>query len=184
MTVVPHHCFVGRILELGSGTGLVGMVVSKLGRPQSVVLTDGDPEAMDLLQQNLNNPHNQIDAGLVRAELLRWGETASSSQPSLSPEERFDFILAGDVMYKKELPSLFFQTVHERLTHNGTLWLCHVPRSSVTQQVVLDAAENSGFQIQKCNPPQIPPAVQEAIVGDDLERACLYRITQKETSNR
>ena len=35
-----------RILELGSGTGLVGMLVSKLGPPSCVALTDGDEQTM------------------------------------------------------------------------------------------------------------------------------------------
>lgn len=202
-----------RILELGTGTGLVGMLVSKLmtdgGGVHDVVddddeagssttattpvpttsnsimvLTDGDEEAMRLLQQNLADPYNKIDSGRVKATFLRWNEqldefddwcrrssvggssttsTTADAAASTAKSHRsddldddtattadveFDIILAGDVMYKQELPMLFFQTVQRYLNKKGgALWLCHVPRATVTHQVVIDAAAVAGFSM-------------------------------------
>mgnify|MGYP005841084109 CR=1 FL=1 len=181
------------------------MVASKniLGVPRCVALTDGDPLAVDLLKQNLQNPTNAIDQSMVKETRLLWGtdDTEGMSQfskwcqtqwPELWPnnlqddknqqEENssktpsFDLIIAGDVLYKETLPLLFFQTVEALLDEDGTLWLCHVPRFNVTQEIVVDAATTAGFAMEShpltdCDIPGCPL--------EDRERARIYRITKK-----
>ena len=168
-----------RILELGSGTGLLGMVASKLGKPASVVLTDGDGETMNLLQQNLKNPFNAIDEATAKAAILQWGEEQEVFHKWLRrsfPEQndtKFDLILAGDVMYKNELPKPFFETVCSLLTETGTLWLCHVPRSDVTHRIIRAAAEECGFAIEAYDTKNI--TVHDC-PNHDLERAVVYQV--------
>jgi hypothetical protein len=71
----------------------------------------------------------------------------------------------GDVLYKPELPRIFFDTVRQLLLRrrqdqqndndsgtsgsDGILWLCHVPRSTVTHELVLQAAHQAGFAVER-----------------------------------
>jgi predicted nicotinamide N-methyase len=171
-----------RILELGSGTGLVGIIVSKLGNSK-VVLTDGDEEAMGLLDQNLADPYNEIDASRVKATFLRWNEQLDEfdcwCRGNVFDDDEssvdFDILLAGDVMYKNELPALFFKTADRYLSRKGILWLCHVPRSTVTHQVVKDAAVAAGFRIETVDTTNV---VVKDCPKIDLDRAVVYKITR------
>jgi hypothetical protein len=180
------------------------MTLSKLGSPACVVLTDGDDQAVSLLQSNLEDPFNQITLQTYKTRLLQWGlpevagfgdwcrkayegndsvgwNTASTPDTPV----RFDCIVAGDVMYKSELPVLFFETVDALLipsssngaTTGGVLWLCHVPRATVTHQVVQSAARNAGFHVETVDLSQFPPV--QGCPLEDSSRAQVYRITRR-----
>ena len=200
-------------MELGSGTGILGMTVSKLGHPACVVLSDGDEKAVSLLQDNLTDPFNSIDSDKVKPCLLRWGydkvadftdwcrqafdgkDNNNSSSCALRKEQiwkeqdavKMDCIIAGDVMYKSELPPLFFATVDALLVSKGeseslsstggTLWLCHVPRATVTHEVVMLAARDAGFAVETVDLTTIPPV--EGCPLEDSSRAKVYRITRQ-----
>ena len=72
----------------------------------------------------------------------------SSAQPSLSPSsplEFFDFILAGDVLYKHCLLRPFLRTVRDMLAPGGRMFLCHVPRAGVSYDIVERAFVEAGF---------------------------------------
>ena len=186
-----------RILELGSGTGIVGMLASKLvsDSAKCVCLTDGDTVAVGLLMQNLSNLDNRVDRSICNGRHLLWGcgteeekqRNASFEQwckekwPNLpwnSDEEgddvKFDLILAGDVLYKPFLPTLFFSTVNRYLSRDGELYLCHIPRNHVYHKLVVDAATQAGFSVEK-----LQVDIKELPDGcplPDAETAVIYRI--------
>lgn len=172
-----------RILELGSGTGLVGMLASKLGPPACVALTDGDDQAMALLAENVQNPFNCIDSSVAKSKFLWWSEEIAAfrewcqqSWPiEFADNVTFDIIVAGDVMYKTNLPKIFFETVDTLLSETGVLWLCHVPRSTVTHSVVVQAAKDCGFQVQSHMTETMD--VADCPKGD-IVRAVIYRVTR------
>jgi predicted nicotinamide N-methyase len=180
------------------------MTISKLGHPACVVLTDGDEKAVSLLRDNLADPFNSIDSDKVKPCLLRWGsdqvadftdwcrqafdgkDNNNSSACALRKEQiwkeedavEMDCIIAGDVMYKSELPPLFFATVDALLVSSGgTLWLCHVPRATVTHDVVILAARDAGFAVETVDLTTIPPV--EGCPLEDSSRAKVYRITRQ-----
>ena len=156
-----------------------------------IVLTDGDEEAMTLLRRNLDDPYNTIDPTRVKTAFVRWNENldlfdawcrcnttiAGGLHPSPNDDAKveFDVILAGDVMYKEELPKLFFEMVQQYLALTGVLWLCHVPRSNVTHPVVVEAAVAEGFTIVTLDTKDL---VVHDCPEDDLNRAVVYRITR------
>ena len=54
LTHHPKYCQ-GHVLEVGSGTGLAGIVVGKLSStPELVVLSDNNPYVLNLLQTNID----------------------------------------------------------------------------------------------------------------------------------
>jgi hypothetical protein len=161
------------------------MALSKMCNPLAAVLTDGDEKALELMQANLKNANNNIDEMIVRAVKLMWGGSDTGGIPvdfvdwcrssyciwSNVDAISFDFIFAGDVLYKRELPSLFFETVQLLLHPDGCLWLCHVPRNGVTQECVLDAARKAGLCIEIVETPKNVPGCPV----EDVKRAVIYR---------
>ncbi|CAM9308158.1 unnamed protein product [Laminaria digitata] len=72
------------------------------------------------------------------------GSVLASPQRA-SPLKFFDFILAGDVLYKHCLLEPFLGTVREMLAPGGLMLLCHVPRAGVTYEIVQEAFGEAGF---------------------------------------
>ena len=176
------------------------MTISKICfpkyNPTAIVLTDGDLKAVSLLKSNLENPNNQLNTSIVQATQLLWKATDDNSSnfaefsewfraeySTLTTENGtvvFDSIFAGDVLYKEELPKLFFATAFALLSKkaNSSLWLCHIPRHGVLHNIVVDAAKNAGFVVTTIN-----TKLQRNVEGcpvDDLERAITYRMYIKE----
>jgi len=182
------------------------MVVSRLGGSSlsslstslsCIALTDGDVQAVHLLAQNLQNPFNEISSRLAKAHLLLWGDDPSSHPGNTNFDDwcrrewntaweegesvQFDILLAGDVLYKEELPKLFFETVQRYMAWNppGVLWLCHVPRASVSHEVVVAASQKAGFEIElrwKYEDDSDSFRVEGSPM-EDLKRARVYKIT-------
>ena len=96
-----------RVLELGAGTGVVGIALSRLGA-KSVVLTDL-PGQLPLISRNL--VHNQpeccasrcvlcANVALTEVKVLCWepGQWRESA-PTLAVPDSFDLIVACDCVY-------------------------------------------------------------------------------------
>ena len=173
------------VLELGSGTGVLGMFAHRLNA-KSVSLTDGDEQSVDLIRQNLER--NRIDPEQTSCSHMLWADEPTQSSFSLMVKAKFPFncdarferIIAGDVMYKRDLPSLFFQSVNEFLSDQGILLLSHIPRSCVDHEVVCLAAQNAGFTASKIDLDKTK--LHENVSGlcaDDSVRGCLYLISRK-----
>lgn len=85
-----------RVLELGSGTGLVGLCVGLMDKvnPHShrqIYVTDIDP-LMGLIEQNIVS--NELE-DTVHGEVLWWGEPL----PEKFVEKPVDLVLAADCVY-------------------------------------------------------------------------------------
>ncbi len=173
-----------------------------------IALTDGDELAISLLDKNLKNRFNEISSEVTKSRMLLWGHDPSTlgsrkynlDGPGSSKsfehwcrrewinvwEEtepiQFDLLLAGDVLYKEELPKLFFETVDRYMAQGplGVLLLCHVPRASVSHDVVLVAAQQAGFQIKlhwKCEDED--HFTLEGCPIEDIKRANVYKISRR-----
>ncbi|XP_078090094.1 protein N-lysine methyltransferase METTL21D isoform X2 [Mustelus asterias] len=89
-----HHAFAGKsVVELGSGTGVVGLMASILGA--HVIVTDLE-ELQDLLNININD-NKHLVTGSIQAKVLKWGESVKD----LPPEP--DYILVADCIYYEQL---------------------------------------------------------------------------------
>ncbi|KAI6095417.1 hypothetical protein F5141DRAFT_684763 [Pisolithus sp. B1] len=107
----PPHLPAKRLLELGAGTGLLSIVAAKLyrqlGCPAHVKTTDYHPMVLENLIQNIRSNFNSdrrlssVTNGMegleevnVEVEKLDW-----SSPPEVVGEEKYDIVLAADVIY-------------------------------------------------------------------------------------
>lgn len=82
-------CVGKAVLELGAGTGVVGLTLGRLG--SRVTLTDGEVEVMRLLQRNIQANSLEEKASSHR---LRFGET-----DHYLAEHTYDLIVAADILY-------------------------------------------------------------------------------------
>lgn len=91
-----------RVIELGAGTGLTGLVVANMCAPQRLTLTDGNALVVELLRSNvatnLSAAGGQADVHVLQ---LDWERVQASGV--LDAASRPDVILAADVVYDEEL---------------------------------------------------------------------------------
>lgn len=100
------------VLELGAGTGLVGIAAACLWQ-LNVTLTDL-PEIVSNLERNLQTNTELIQkyAGTVQARSLDWADTTDVPQ---SQDDKYLTILAADPIYSPEHPKLLVDTVQRWL---------------------------------------------------------------------
>ncbi|KAH9325699.1 hypothetical protein KI387_005877, partial [Taxus chinensis] len=80
-----------RVLELGSGYGLAGLSIAACTDSSEVVISDGNPQVVDYIQNNIDANMGFFGTTKVTSLLLHWsqGEVCHLGQS-------FDFILAAD----------------------------------------------------------------------------------------
>ena len=81
-----------RVLEIGAGLGLVGNAAAKAGAAE-VLMVDLDADVLQLARRSV--PENiPEDPSLANVETLDWDDV-----PDDWPADRFDVVLAADVLY-------------------------------------------------------------------------------------
>ncbi|KAM4710785.1 protein N-lysine methyltransferase METTL21A [Anableps anableps] len=94
-----------RVIELGAGTGLVGIVAALLGA--QVTITDREP-ALELLSANVQANLPPQSRGSVVVSELTWGQGLERF-----PAGGFDLVLGADIVYLEEsFPSLLQTLEH------------------------------------------------------------------------
>ncbi len=127
------------LVELGSGTGVLGMICKRLGAAK-VVLTDHDDRSLTHMRHDI--VANTIDADIIRFDWFNPDmdgllTTLSASSPGVCDDM---IIVAGDVLYKRALLEPFFSTTRKVLElaslmpsrfGSSEMILCHIPRAEV-----------------------------------------------------
>jgi predicted nicotinamide N-methyase len=169
----PHIVNGVVVVELGAGTGVLGMICKKLGAKE-VILTDHDPISIANMVTDCTT--NDVVATVERMD---WYAYEPKFDWAVAPTERV-LLAAGDVLYKQALIKPFFTTVTQLFAKfpTATMLLCHIPRAGVEQGEVVAAAQECGFVIS-----EIPRELWstgdlfEYCEPDDLARARLYSIS-------
>jgi D-xylulose reductase len=107
-----------QVLELGSGTGLVGLAMAGLGA--DVVLTDMSSICSNLAR-NAQSNHEVVtrNGGSTRTAILDWTRPTSceplpdsnAADDSRGIPEKFPVILAADSLYSPEHPRMLVDTI-------------------------------------------------------------------------
>ncbi|KIN99307.1 hypothetical protein M404DRAFT_1004797 [Pisolithus tinctorius Marx 270] len=117
-----------RVLELGAGTGLVGLTAAKVliassarkNRRATIVATDFYPSVLQNLKANIdkNFPGNLSDGAItIASHFLDWSKfPAMSSVPDLLSKP-FDVILGADIVYETEHATWIKKCLERLLRH-------------------------------------------------------------------
>lgn len=107
------------VLELGAGTGAVGLVAAALGA--HVTITDLE-DLQDLLNVNIEKNKHLI-SGSIQAKVLKWGENVSDFCPTP------DYILIADCIYYEESLEPLLKTLKELASPNTIILCCFEKRT-------------------------------------------------------
>ncbi|KAI0706216.1 putative methyltransferase-domain-containing protein [Cytidiella melzeri] len=132
-----------RILELGAGTGLVGLAVGKLlsslGTTAEIVTTDFQPAVLKNLSKNIaaNFLHpTSAESVSITSHFLEWSNPPTSATPPF--DKPFDIIYGADIIYELE-HALWIKTCVERFLRKPSLGSLefHFPPETPTMASVL-----------------------------------------------
>ncbi|XP_074146835.1 protein N-lysine methyltransferase METTL21D isoform X1 [Sminthopsis crassicaudata] len=107
------------VLELGAGTGAVGLMAASLGA--DVIVTDLE-ELQDLLKLNIKMNEHLI-TGSVQAKVLKWGE---ERKDCFSPP---DYILMADCIYYEESLEPLLKTLKDLSGPKTCIICCYEQRT-------------------------------------------------------
>ena len=158
-----------KVIELGCGTGLCGMVAARLGA-STVLLTDGVDPVLERAARNVER--NGLVEGSrggsrsgVRTRKLLWGELP------LDVELRgaFDVVLASDVLYQSSAWRGFAQTVSELLRpRDGILLLAEAGHENTPTMSTLAGfkvvADGAGLRVGDAFEADGSPAGSDALL--------------------
>ncbi|PPQ92394.1 hypothetical protein CVT25_008744 [Psilocybe cyanescens] len=133
----PEYIKDKNILELGSGTGLVGLVVGALGNAniwitdQAYFFTEYTSPLLPIMKQNVCL--NRLGDKVAVAE-LNWGSPIPSEIP------RPDIILAADCVYFEPAFPLLVQTLNDLSDSKNEIFFCYKKRRKVALLVSFSVA--------------------------------------------
>jgi predicted nicotinamide N-methyase len=122
-----------RVVELGCGLALPSIAAARAGA--TVLATDADPEAVELITRNAKL--NGVDIG---SAVVDW--TSATATEQLAGRGPFDLVLAADVLYERPTVARMLSLL-PRLA--PAAWLADPSRP--TAAVFLDEARRRGWTI-------------------------------------
>lgn len=124
----------GKILEVGSGSGLVAIAATKYAGITQFWASDCHPAVLQNLADNASRNHCGINA-----VSLDWNDSSTYLS------DRFDFILGSDLIYDGAPLDSLCRTVDHHLASQGCMMLL-MPQKRHMTSVFVDLMERCGFQ--------------------------------------
>ena len=136
----------GRCLDLGSGTGIVGLAAASSGVFSRVVLTDL-PSVVPLLERNVAANLRRC-AAAVEVLPLRWDDEGALR--SVSERGPFDLIVGGDLLYRQQVVEPLLGALCALCSRQTTVLLAaSLQHSPETIRSFRRAAAAAGFDVQQ-----------------------------------
>ena len=139
-----------RCLDLGSGTGIVGLAAAASGGFSQVVLTDM-PSVVPLLERNVERNRSELvhdgRCGLESVS-LRWDDAAElRSVAALGP---YELIVGGDLLYRPQVVEPLLAALRALVgRHTTVLLAASLQHSPETIDLFVDAAATAGFAVER-----------------------------------
>ncbi|GFY87904.1 S-adenosyl-L-methionine-dependent methyltransferases superfamily protein [Actinidia rufa] len=103
-----------KVIELGSGYGVAGLVIAAVTEALEVVISDGNPQVVDYIQRNTSANSGAFGGTLVKPMILHWDQWEISDNSNT-----FDVIVASDCSFFKEFHKGLARTVKFLLKSKG-----------------------------------------------------------------
>lgn len=160
-----------RIIELGAGTGLVGITMAKLlprlgVTDAEIIATDYHPAVLANLADNVGTNFPDAERPPVQTCLLDW------SAPCLEPplHKPAEILVATDVVYAPEHAVWLRDCAAKLLTRDGVFWLIASVRPNGRFEGVTDTVESAFTDINTCPKSDDGRFVLRIQVRDRLEK--------------
>ncbi|KAM4624886.1 protein N-lysine methyltransferase METTL21D [Polymixia lowei] len=108
------------VLELGAGTGVVGLMAATLGA--QVTVTDLE-DLQTLLKVNIQENQAIIGSGSINAKVLKWGEDVSDFLPPP------DYVLMADCIYYEQAVVPLVESLKQLAGPNTLVICCYEQRT-------------------------------------------------------
>lgn len=115
-----------RVLELGAGLGVCGILLDRLWNDPSatICITDGDTQALSVLRQNI-----QRNNAYATCRQLLWGKEMATS----FDQQPYQVIMASDIIYAPSVLVPLWETIQELLDTQGLFVLAFAQRKVPVQ---------------------------------------------------
>lgn len=153
-----------RVIELGSGYGLAGLVIAAITGALEVVISDGNPQVVDYIQRNIDANSAAFGGTKVKPMILHW------SREEKSIPDNFDVIVASDCTFFKEFHKGLIQIVKSLLNKAGPSEAIFLsPKRGDSLDKFLEEIEASGLNlsITENYDPEVWKRHQQFMNGDD-----------------
>ncbi|KAG2498939.1 hypothetical protein HYH03_003129 [Edaphochlamys debaryana] len=166
---LPIYRYIGaRVVELGSGPGLVGILLAKLGA--KVYITD-IPKVLPLVEANVEangvgvSQRRGAGQGHALVEPLEWGTPGYEEAARALAAEPVDWVLAADCCYIDQegtSPSTpaFVRTCTLLCGPTTRCLVCFELRSSEVQRVFVAEAQKAFEKVERLPPHTLPKPCQ------------------------
>ena len=157
-----------KVLELGSGCGIVGIAFTQLFPRCNVFLKDL-PEAMEILDINIHQAMPALDAKLTRS-ILDW----NAELPTMFKKTMLDLILVSDCTYNADsIPNLVRTLSALAAVSPNVLVLISLKKRHSSEAVLFDLLNAAGFrEVYDTSMPL--PDIGRIATGDSLENIEIY----------
>ena len=189
----------GKVLEIGSGCGMLGLVLAASCLSSSVILTECSEVMNDLrsnVQRNINANGNSLSRDVVSAQLLRWdcleediagsddsntdAKNCSKKSLHLRPHS-FDTIVGTDVVFTPALVRPLLSCLALMAHKHTNIYLCLQVRCADSHALLLKEASKFGLRVKDCSHKAFVEECPSACSwGIDMECKLLH-ITVKKT---
>ncbi|XP_015889742.3 calmodulin-lysine N-methyltransferase [Ziziphus jujuba] len=86
-----------RVIELGSGYGLAGLVIAAVTEASEVIISDGNPQVVNYIERNINANSGAFLGTKVKSVTLHWNHDKIANMSNT-----FDLVVASDCTFFKE----------------------------------------------------------------------------------
>jgi ribosomal protein L11 methylase PrmA len=133
------------VLELGCGIGVCGLLLAKHHEAASVVMTDGEPMALEIAKKNRQRLGVKKNAQVQR---LLWDVDSSKIMDQLlgRQQQSFDYVVGSDLFYYKTDAQALFATIAS--TCQTAAFLPGIVRSQAQLHQISELAEMYGFTVK------------------------------------
>eukprot|EP00933_Yihiella_yeosuensis_P023703 TRINITY_DN18445_c0_g3_i2.p1 TRINITY_DN18445_c0_g3~~TRINITY_DN18445_c0_g3_i2.p1 ORF type:complete len:252 (+),score=54.81 TRINITY_DN18445_c0_g3_i2:74-829(+) len=180
-----------KVLELGSGIGILAAVAAKLGA--KAIATDGDEGAIPILALNSERfLDDESSGGALFSAYLEWGTDAASEAHEAAEKDTsglplrrgsFDLILGSEIVYMPRFIPQLAETIAFFLSDSGEAIIANTAVATNTTQpeakaLFLSSLEKAGLVVQEERPPDGPAFLKaEDPSLYEVESAYLLRIS-------
>ncbi|KAL3525260.1 hypothetical protein ACH5RR_013632 [Cinchona calisaya] len=154
-----------RVIELGSGYGLAGLVIAAVTEALEVVISDGNPQVVDYIQRSIDANSGAFGSSKVKSMLLHWNH-----DDLMNFSNSFEIIVASDCTFFKEFHKDLARTIKILLRKETTseAILLSPKRGDSLDKFLLEIKDSGlHFNIIEMYSPEVWRRHEKFLKGDD-----------------